>query len=304
MDNKNVFISYKAEEIAEATWVRSVLETNGISCWMAPACIPGGSSYASEIPQAIRGCSVFVLILSQKAQDSKWVSREVDLAINEGKTILPFMLENCPLKDEFNFYLTNVQRYAAYESKSAAIEKMVREIWAMLHINPTAMAAEAPASPAEPAAPAAPVAPAAPAAVPAAPVAAPAAPVAAPAAPVAAPAAPAAPAPASPVSVLPERTKLDILALVSVILGALAVFTLGLTFVLEIAALVLAFLGPKRQQEKPLRGRGLSIAGAVLGSIAVAIVLLGFLMGPGLIIAAVILAPVWFFFVKTLKKYR
>ena len=103
MDNKNVFISYKAEEIAEATWVRSVLETNGISCWMAPACIPGGSSYASEIPQAIRGCSVFVLILSQKAQDSKWVSREVDLAINEGKTILPFMLENCPLKDEFNF---------------------------------------------------------------------------------------------------------------------------------------------------------------------------------------------------------
>ncbi|MBQ3103364.1 MAG: TIR domain-containing protein [Oscillospiraceae bacterium] len=290
MDNKNVFISYKAEEIAEATWVRSVLETNGISCWMAPACIPGGSSYASEIPQAIRGCSVFVLILSQKAQDSKWVSREVDLAINEGKTIPPFMLENCPLKDEFNFYLTNVQRYAAYESKSAAIEKMVREIWAMLHINPTAMAAEAPAAPAEPAAPAAPVAPAAPATVPTAPV--------------AAPAAPAAPAPASPVSVLPERTKLDILALVSVILGALAVFTLGLTFVLEIAALVLAFLGPKRQQEKLLRGRGLSIAGAVLGSIAVAIVLLGFLMGPGLIIAAVILAPVWFFFVKTLKKYR
>ncbi len=125
---KDVFISYKAEELEEARWVRDVLEANGISCWMAPDCIQGGASYASEIPQAIRGAKAFVLILSSKSQASKWVSREVDIAINEGKVILPFMLENCKLKDDFNFYLTNVQRYAAYENKSAAIEKMLREL--------------------------------------------------------------------------------------------------------------------------------------------------------------------------------
>ncbi len=129
---KDVFISYKAEEADEANWVKSALETNGISCWMAPACIPGGSSYATEIPQAIRQSKVFVLILSAKAQCSQWVSKEVDLAINEGKIILPFMLENCDLKDDFNFYLTNVQRYAAYENKVAAIEKMLREINALV----------------------------------------------------------------------------------------------------------------------------------------------------------------------------
>ena len=123
MANKDVFISYKAEEIEEASWVKSVLESNGISCWMAPSCIPGGSSYAVEIPQAIRQAKVFVLILSSKAQSSQWVSREVDLAINEGKIVLPFMLENCALKDDFNFYLTNVQRYAAYENKLAAAVK-------------------------------------------------------------------------------------------------------------------------------------------------------------------------------------
>ncbi len=132
MANKDVFISYKAEEIEEASWVKSVLESNGISCWMAPACIPGGSSYAVEIPQAIRQAKVFVLILSSRAQSSRWVSREVDLAINEGKIVLPFMLENCALKDDFNFYLTNVQRYAAYENKAAAIEKMLSEIKAVI----------------------------------------------------------------------------------------------------------------------------------------------------------------------------
>ena len=129
---KDVFISYKAEEIAEASWVKSVLENNGISCWMAPSCIPGGSSYAVEIPHAIKNAKVFVLILSSKAQSSRWVSREIDLALNEGKIVLPFMLENCALQDDFNFYLTNVQRYSAYENKVAAMEKMIGEIKAIL----------------------------------------------------------------------------------------------------------------------------------------------------------------------------
>lgn len=102
---------------------------------MAPACIPGGSSYAAEIPQAIRQAKIFVLILSSRAQSSQWVSREVDLAINEGKIVLPFMLENCVLKDDFNFYLTNVQRYAAYENKLAAAEKMLNEIKALIANN-------------------------------------------------------------------------------------------------------------------------------------------------------------------------
>lgn len=132
---KDVFISYKTEEFDEANWVKTTLETNGISCWMAPMSIPGGSSYAVEIPQAIRECKVFVLILSEKSQLSKWVPKELDQAINEEKLILPFMLENCPLKDDFNFYLTNVQRYAAYESKTLAMDKMIREIKALLGKN-------------------------------------------------------------------------------------------------------------------------------------------------------------------------
>ncbi len=125
---KDVFISYKAEEIDKATEVKLALEENGISCWMAPVSIPGGSSYAAEITQAIRGAKVFVLILSPKAQESKWVGKEVDMAINEGKLILPFMIEQCELLDDFRFYLTNVQYYEAYENKAQALEMLIRDI--------------------------------------------------------------------------------------------------------------------------------------------------------------------------------
>ncbi len=152
MEFKDVFISYKAEDFDDANWVKTRLERNGISCWLAPGSIPGGSSYAVEIPRAIRHCKAFVLLLSEKAQRSKWVPRELDQAINANKIVLPFMLEDCALKDDFNFYLTNVQRYAAYESKADAIEKMIREIKAIIRAQEPAPApAPEPAQEPEPA---------------------------------------------------------------------------------------------------------------------------------------------------------
>ena len=202
---KAVFISYKTEEFDDANWVRATLENNGISCWMAPMCIPGGSSYAVEIPNAIKQCTVFVLILSEKSQLSKWVPRELDQAINEGKTIMPFMLEDCALKDDFNFYLTNVQRYKAYESKVATMQKMIIEIKAILE-KTTPAPAPAPAKPA-PTQPA--PAPVQPAPAPVQPTPAPAKPTPAPVQPAPAPTQPApaptqpAPAPAQPAPAKP-----------------------------------------------------------------------------------------------------
>lgn len=152
---QDVFISYKSEEFQEADWVRQQLESGGISCWMAPNSITGGASYATEIPQAIRSCRVFVLILSRRAQLSQWVPKELDQAINCGKIIMPFMLENCPLEDDFSFYLSNVQRYPAYEGREAAMQRMLREIRTLLGRDRAEPPAEAKKEPAKTPAPAA-----------------------------------------------------------------------------------------------------------------------------------------------------
>lgn len=84
-----------------------------------------------------QNCSVFVLILSKNAQKSKWVPRELDQAINENKIVMPFDIDDCALQDDFNFYLTNVQRYNAYQNKSKAIEKCFqksKQSWAFMII--------------------------------------------------------------------------------------------------------------------------------------------------------------------------
>lgn len=123
-----IFISYKSEDYSESYRLKKALEKEGFFCWMAPDSIPGGSSYAKEIPKAIQKSDVFVLVFSRKTERSKWIPRELDLAINKNKTIQPFFIEDCPLNDEFGFYLSNVQRYAAWENRNKALQDMVRRI--------------------------------------------------------------------------------------------------------------------------------------------------------------------------------
>ncbi len=134
---KEIFISYSSIDTPQAETVRNVLEKNGLSCWMAPRDIPGGSNYTKEIPTAIRNCKIFLLILSDSAQNSQWVLKELDSAVNNGKVILPFMLEDCALNDEFNFLLTGAQRYSAYQKKSEAMETLIARIRGILDASPS-----------------------------------------------------------------------------------------------------------------------------------------------------------------------
>ena len=133
----DVFISYSSKETEAAEAVRSVLEQNQITCWMAPKDIPAGSNYTKQIPVAIRDCTVFLLILSNFAQRSPWVPKELETAVSNGKMIIPFMTENCPLNDEFNFLLTGHQRYSAYLEKANAMEILVKRIQAVISTRPT-----------------------------------------------------------------------------------------------------------------------------------------------------------------------
>lgn len=127
----NVFISYSSKEYVEACRLKSVIESNGIDCWMAPQSIPAGSDYSAEIPSAIRNCDAFVLLLSFAAQNSIWVPKELDFALSCKKTILPFHLDESDLNDSFNFRLSNVQRIEAYNRMTAAYQHLIRKLRAL-----------------------------------------------------------------------------------------------------------------------------------------------------------------------------
>ena len=134
-DKKSVFISYSSKDVDEVNEVINMLKEADISYWRAPEMIPVGSNYAKEIPRVISQCDIFLLIISKESQNSIWVEKEIDFAINNRKTIVPLNLTNEKLSDMFAFYLNNIQMIYYGDSKAKALSLLKRRLKSLLPIE-------------------------------------------------------------------------------------------------------------------------------------------------------------------------
>lgn len=125
----DVFISYKSEDAHLAMRVRFVLEGAGIPCWIAQRDIGPGDNYAADIPAAIAQSRVVILILTENAQESPWIPKELDSAISLRRQILPLKIGSFPLNTTFSFLLTGVQFYDA----TADLDGTVRSLLPKIH---------------------------------------------------------------------------------------------------------------------------------------------------------------------------
>ncbi len=86
---RKVFISYASADAKIAQQICDYLEQEGIRCWIAPRDVTPGRDYAAEIIEGLLECPVLVLVLSEHANDSIYVKREVERAVSAGKPVLP-----------------------------------------------------------------------------------------------------------------------------------------------------------------------------------------------------------------------
>ena len=128
MNNKSIFISYSSRDSEDVKKVIEVLERENMSYWKAPDKIPVGSNYAKEIPQVISGCEVFLLLISKYSQQSIWVEKEIDFAVNNRKTIVPLNIDGCEMTEMFKFYLNNVQMIFVGNDEKAAMDTLIKRI--------------------------------------------------------------------------------------------------------------------------------------------------------------------------------
>ena len=128
------FISYSSKNQADADAMRDVLQKNGIQTWMAPGDIPPGSKYAQVINGAVKNCTCFILMLSNDSQNSVWVAKEVERAVCYQKPIIPVMLEDVVLNDEFVFYISTDQIVAVkkIDEESDAVKRIIGSVTAMM----------------------------------------------------------------------------------------------------------------------------------------------------------------------------
>src|SRR5262245_22419258 len=103
-----VFLSYSSKDKQWADAACAVLESYGIRCWIAPRDIPAASEWGASIIAGLDACRVMVLILSDNANRSPQVRREVERAVSKGLVIMPCRIEEVPPVGALEYALGNV----------------------------------------------------------------------------------------------------------------------------------------------------------------------------------------------------
>jgi hypothetical protein len=101
----DIFISHTAKDKIFADGVCAKLEQRGIRCWIAPRDVPPGQSWPAAIASAIDNCKVMVLVFSVEVMSSQQVERELTMAANRNKIIMPLRIQDVLPVGAFAYYL-------------------------------------------------------------------------------------------------------------------------------------------------------------------------------------------------------
>lgn len=115
MTGRIAFISHASQDAEVARKVCDFLEGKGISCWIAPRDVRPGHEFASEIMAALNKCQVLVLILSEDANESSYVKREVERMVSNAKPVFPIRIREVAPSQTLEFFVASSQWIDAWK---------------------------------------------------------------------------------------------------------------------------------------------------------------------------------------------
>ena len=107
---REIFISYSRDDKALVhPFVEQISKAVGKDCWIDMKGIESGEEFEEVIMKAIDECEVMLFMLSDSSlKKSKWTKREVYYAEDEGKRIVPVLIDGDKLRGWFKFHFGNV----------------------------------------------------------------------------------------------------------------------------------------------------------------------------------------------------
>ena len=109
-----VFVSHATEDREVASRIAEGLTRRGVVARLAMRDMPGGATYAAWIAEQIASCDAFVIVLSTDSLASKHVAREMNLAVDSERPVVPIATDRALLADgalapEWRYWLGTVQ---------------------------------------------------------------------------------------------------------------------------------------------------------------------------------------------------
>jgi hypothetical protein len=127
-DDLFLFVSHVTEDRAAALQVVEELERRGVRCWIAPRNVQPGKPFDDDIADAIESCRAMLLIFSSQCNESEYIPREITVAGNSNKLIIPFRIEDVEPKRGLSVRLANLHWIDAFVARERAIDEVVRSV--------------------------------------------------------------------------------------------------------------------------------------------------------------------------------
>jgi len=121
------FISHHSSQEKTARHLKTVLERNGVTGWMAPDDIDPGVAFDQAIIEQVERSDLIVLLFCAKSDQSRHVKRELMMAENQKKLIYPVRLEDIDAKG-LAYWLNDYQWVDWIDRRDATIQKMIETV--------------------------------------------------------------------------------------------------------------------------------------------------------------------------------
>lgn len=110
----DIFVSHSSVDVRIAREICSSLEDLGLACWIAPRDIVPGQSWSGAIVKAIQQSRALVVVLSEPANASVEVLREVELAARGRKTVIGVRIDDIQPSPDLAYFVSSVQWVDAF----------------------------------------------------------------------------------------------------------------------------------------------------------------------------------------------
>lgn len=144
----DIFISYSRKDSDQAKALAERLRAAGADVWMDTAALAGAETWSAEIVSAINSSRIVIILLSPTAVASRNVNKEVALASEKHKTIIPIVLERCQLSEAMEYALAGLQHVKIWD------EEALQRTFAKLDIDASGLAQQVPSPTMQPESPA------------------------------------------------------------------------------------------------------------------------------------------------------
>jgi hypothetical protein len=123
-----IFISFATADRPYSLRVVAFLEAHHLPCWVAYRDVAAGENYQEAITRAIRSAQVVIVLLSESANVSIEILKELSLASRYKVRIVPLRMEDVEPSDALAYELATHQWIDMFRHWEAGCERLLSEL--------------------------------------------------------------------------------------------------------------------------------------------------------------------------------